>query len=170
MTSPGPGAAAVHKLAPIRCTLSPSIHQPFGIFSSQTVYHSLILRERGEKYWKWEMIVLLTSIDSLACHCKQQSSSSFLIVRHMRCWFNPNFPHPDGGCPTTLGWSAQGERCSWSCIACHIQTARHGSWSELRGKIKKVTEDCRGDIRPLSRHVKEWETGREKGDMWLQAA
>ena len=39
----------------------------------------------------------------------------------------------------------------------------------VRGEIKKVTEDCRGDIRPLSRHVKEWETGREKGDMWLQA-
>ena len=39
----------------------------------------------------------------------------------------------------------------------------------VRGKIKKVTEDCRGDIRPLSRHVKEWETGREKRDMWLQA-
>ena len=32
------------------------------------------------------------------------------------------------------------------------------------GKIKKVTEDCQEDIRPLSRHVKEWEARREKPD------
>ena len=32
------------------------------------------------------------------------------------------------------------------------------------GKIKKVTEDCQEDIRPLSRHVKEWEARGEKPD------
>ena len=30
------------------------------------------------------------------------------------------------------------------------------------GKIKKVTEDCQEDIRPLSRHVKEREAGDAK--------
>ena len=33
-----------------------------------------------------------------------------------------------------------------------------------RGEIKKVTEDCQEDIRPLSRHVKEWEARRAGGE------
>ena len=82
----------------------------------------------------------------------------------MSCWFNHNFPHPDGAWLSHNPWL----RCTGGDaveVALRAIYGQPGMARGVRGKIKKVTEDCRGDIRPLSRHVKEWETGREKGDM-----
>ena len=46
-------------------------------------------------------------------------------------------------------------------VACHAIYGAGGRAGRV-GKIKKVTEDCQENIRPLSRHVKEWEAAKNQ--------